>query len=135
MIPIKLIKIRQTFDRDSILDVERLVREQLSAARWTLRPGDRVALAVGSRGIANLALIVKVVADYVRENGGQPFITPAMGSHGGATAEGQLSVLDSYGDTERQIGCAVRSSMETAELPAIGLEHRLFMDSHAYHTD
>ena len=135
MIPIKLIKIRQTFGRDSILDVERLVREQLSAARWTLRPGDQVALAVGSRGIANLARIVKAVADYVREKGGQPFITPAMGSHGGATAEGQLGVLASYGVTERQIGCAVRSSMETVELPAVGLEHSLFMDRHAYHSD
>jgi len=135
MIPVKLIKIRQTFDRDSILDVEGLVRKQLSAARWTLRPGDQVALAVGSRGIANLARIVKAVADYVRENGGQPFIAPAMGSHGGATAEGQQSVLASYGVTERQIGCAVRSSMETIEMPAVGLEHILFMDRHAYLSD
>src|SRR5262245_42702276 len=97
MIPIKLIKIRQTFDRDSILEVERLVREQLSAARWTLRPGDQDALAVGSRGIANLARI--------------------------------------YGVTERQIGCAVHSSMETVEMPAVGLEHRLFMDRRAYLSD
>src|SRR5262249_785010 len=83
MIPVKLIKIRQTFDRDSILDVEGLVRKQLSAARWTLRRGDQVALAVGSRGIANLARIVKAVADYVRENGGQPFIIkPHTDYHG-----------------------------------------------------
>ncbi|HKQ72455.1 MAG TPA: DUF2088 domain-containing protein [Blastocatellia bacterium] len=135
MVPVKLIKIRQTFNRDSIIDIERVVREQLTAARWTPPSGGQVALAVGSRGIANLARMVKAVADYVRENGGQPFITPAMGSHGGATAEGQLRVLASYGVTEQHIGCAIRSSMETVELPADGLEHRLYMDRHAYHSN
>src|SRR5207253_1433610 len=64
-----------------------------------------------------------------------PFIIPAMGSHGGATAEGQAQLLASYGVTEREMGCPIRSSMEVVQLPSEGLEHALYMDRHAFAAD
>lgn len=72
----------------------------------------RIAITAGSRGIANVALVTKTIADYVKSRGAEPFVVPAMGSHGGATAEGQKDVLESYGITESYLGCPILSSME-----------------------
>lgn len=104
MSSIQLVKIRQSFGGDSIPDVERTTRNRLAAVPLHFTEGAPIAIAVGSRGIANLAQIVKTTADYVRKRGGQPFIVPAMGSHGGATAEGQSQVLESFGITEDRMG-------------------------------
>ena len=132
---IQLQKIRRTFDRESIPDVGKIVREQLAVARLKFQPGERIAIAVGSRGIANLTGIVKTMADGVREKGGDPFVVPAMGSHGGATAEGQQQVLESYGITPEKVGCPILSSMDVIELPSGDLEHRIFIDRNAYEAD
>jgi hypothetical protein len=94
-----------------------------------------IAIAAGSRGIANIARIVRQAVRSLQELGLEPFIVPAMGSHGGATAEGQAAVLASYGITEGKMGCAVRSSMEVDEIPADGLEHPLYMDRQARNAD
>ena len=75
-----------------------------------------MALAVGSRGIASLDLITKTLVEEIKKLGGEPFVFPAMGSHGGATAEGQREVLESLGITEDNVGCPIKSSMETVEL-------------------
>jgi hypothetical protein len=94
-----------------------------------------VAIAVGSRGISNLAAIVKGVCEYVGRRGASPFIVPAMGSHGGATAEGQREILRLYGISEETIGAPVRASMEVVPLPQGALPHGIFMDRHAYESD
>ena len=112
-----LYTIRQRFPHDCLADVLGTLRAELAGCPARVRPGMRVALAVGSRGIANLAAVVRETVDWVRAQGGEPFIVPAMGSHGGATAAGQKAVLAEYGITEAGVGAPVRSSMEVVELP------------------
>jgi len=131
----KLIKVRQYFDADKITDIPGEVREQIKKAGIKIKPGDKIAIATGSRGVANISLVVKTVVEVVREMGGEPFIVPAMGSHGGATAEGQKAVLESYGITEEYVGAPIKSSMEVVELPQGDLPNRVFMDKHAYEAD
>jgi hypothetical protein len=130
-----LIKVRQTFERPRLPDVRAAVLQDLEQVHARLRPGASIAIAVGSRGIANLAQIVKATVDFVKECGAAPFIVPAMGSHGGGTAEGQAEVLASYGVTEANIGAPVRATMETVELTQEGSPNRVFMDRYAYESD
>lgn len=85
-----------------------------------MRPGDRVGITVGSRGIANLAAIVRTVVAVIRGAGGKPFILPAMGSHGGGTPEGQTAVLASLGVTSRSVGAPLRASMRTRQIGRTG---------------
>ena len=111
----KIFGLRQTFDSARIADVPGEVRWQL--ARLDLgrkvRPGQSVALTAGSRGIANIAAITRAIVEHLSGLGAKPFIVPAMGSHGGGTAEGQRRLVESYGITEEFVGCPIRSSMET----------------------
>ncbi len=129
----------QTFPRPVIKpeDIPAVVAEQLSKEpfRSKLRPGMQVAVTAGSRGIANVALITKSVVDFVRSTGAMPFIVPAMGSHGGATAEGQLEVLESYGITPETMGCEIRSSMEVVELGVSDTGMPVYLDKNAYESD
>ncbi|HZS07099.1 MAG TPA: DUF2088 domain-containing protein [Blastocatellia bacterium] len=128
-------KVRQHFDCQAIADVEQAVAEQLGSGKLQITPGARIAIAAGSRGVANIARITRAVAAAVKSAGGDPFIFPAMGSHGGATAEGQREILASYGITEEAMGCPIRSSMEVVELDNGGLELPLFMDRQAFESD
>lgn len=128
-------KVRQHFETQTIADVEGAVAQQLNAGKLHIKPGARIAIAAGSRGIANIARITGAVAATVKERGGAPFIFPAMGSHGGATAEGQREILASYGITEERMDCPVRSSMEVVELDSGGQELPLFMDRLAFESD
>ena len=112
-----LIRVRQHFPTDCISDIPAAVRQELDK----LTPDDKlrdkqIAITAGSRGIANIATIIRSIADYVKTKGGHPFIVPAMGSHGGATAQGQIDVLKGYGITEETMDCPIRSSMETVYL-------------------
>jgi hypothetical protein len=131
----KLIKVRQFFNRERIDDVEAKTREEILKAGLSIKPNSEIAIAVGSRGIRNIHRIVKATVDVVKELGGRPFIVPAMGSHGGATAEGQKKLLEGYGVTEEYIGAPIRSSMEVVELPSDGLKNRVYMDRFAYEAD
>ena len=135
MAPIRLVKLRQKFDATELADPAAVLREQLNSLDSVIHPGIRVALAVGSRGIANLSAIVKSVCEYVSRRGASPFIVPAMGSHGGATAEGQREILRLYGICEETMGVPVRASMDVVALPQGDLPHGIFMDRHAYETD
>jgi hypothetical protein len=93
----------------------RAALERLDLGR-TIRPGQSVALPAGSRGIANIALILRSVAEQLRKLQARPFVVPAMGSHGGGTAEGQRHILESYGITEEYVGVPIRASMEVVSL-------------------
>ncbi|MGE0886716.1 MAG: DUF2088 domain-containing protein [Blastocatellales bacterium] len=128
-------KIRQRFDNTSIENIEQAVAQELSSDKLQFASGARIAITSGSRGVANIACITRAVVDAVKAKGGVPFIIPAMGSHGGATAEGQREILDSYGINEETMGCPVRSSMEVVEIDNGGLELPLFMDKQAYESD
>lgn len=133
----ELIKIRRHFDRSHIPveEIEATVKTELNRSGMDIPAGGRIAVAVGSRGIANLPVLVKAVLDWIEEREGRPFIVPAMGSHGGATAEGQRQVLESYGITETAMGVSVESSMETVELQSEGLPNKIYMDKRAYESD
>jgi hypothetical protein len=97
--------------------------------------GKRIAVAVGSRGIASLKEIVQAVCGWLKAQGAQPFIFPAMGSHGGATAEGQRKILEEYGVTEAATGAEIRSSMETVLLGTTPEGFRVFVDRNAWESD
>jgi hypothetical protein len=114
----RFFRIGQSFDRPQISDLSSEVHRQLASIGLEKRvaPSQSVAITVGSRGIANIASIAKLCVDYFKQLGAQPFIIPAMGSHGGATADGQLRVLASYDVTEPLMGCPIRSSMEVIEV-------------------
>ena len=131
----RLIKVVQRFAAAKLADVEAEVQCQLAACGVAIKPGARVAIAAGSRGISNLAQIIRQVVQWVRSQGAEPFIVPAMGSHGGATAEGQRGVLESYSVTEEYVGAPIRSSMSVVELPRGDLPVPLFFDEQAWHAD
>jgi hypothetical protein len=131
-----LFKIRQRFDGSHLEDPRRALRSGLtSALSLVISPEARIAIAVGSRGIDNLAQLVAEVAAYVKGCGATPFVVPAMGSHGGATAAGQADILQLYGITEASIGAPVRSCMDVVELTRGDLPIRIFMDRQVHEAD
>ena len=130
-----LTKIRQHFSKNSIADVKEEFLKELLKLRSLVKPDANIALAVGSRGIKNLALVVKETAEFIKENKAYPFIIPAMGSHGDATAEGQAEILAGYGISEKTIGVPVRSSIEVIELTQGDSPIPVFMDKNAYESD
>jgi len=117
-----MIRVRQTFPRPRVADIPAAVRQALGAAALRVKSGDTVAVGAGSRGIANIDAIVGATVRWLKELGARPFVFPAMGSHGGGTAEGQLSVLEHYGITETTMGCPVRATMDVVQVgEALGL--------------
>ena len=133
----KVAKIRQKFEVESITDVSKVIEEQFQAveANQKIKPGMEIAITVGSRGIANIDRIVKAIADEIKKREATPFIIPAMGSHGGATAEGQVEVLEGLNVTEETTGCEIRSSMEVVEIGETSAGIPVYIDKHAYHAD
>jgi lactate racemase-like protein len=97
--------------------------------------GRRIAVTVGSRGVARVAEIARAICGWLKEQGARPFVFPAMGSHGGATAAGQGAILTSYGVTEEFIGAEIRSAMETISLGRTPEGFEVFMDRNAYESD
>jgi len=131
----EMTRIRQRFATEHVEDVSSAVRGELAGCGVGVRKGASIAIAVGSRGIANLVAIVRETVDWVRSQGGEPFIVPAMGSHGGATAEGQRQVLEQYGVTETAVGAPIRSSMAVVELDRGDLEVPVYFDAEASRSD
>lgn len=129
----RLHKAEIAFNRPQVTDIESTIESQFRRSLFGSRRN--IAIAVGSRGIANIARIVKQTVRSLQEFGLAPFIIPAMGSHGGATAEGQAQVLASYRITEHEMGCPIRSSMEVVQLPSENLPHALYMDRHAFEAE
>ena len=128
--------LKQNFDAPSISDPIAATREAmvgLPASRF-IRAGMAVAIGAGSRGIANYDVIVRTVCEELKKLGAQPFVVPAMGSHGGATAEGQRDVLARYGISEQTMGVPVRSSMEVVELGRTG-QFIVYQDKNAHGAD
>ena len=118
----RMVRVRQTFPRQRVADIPRAVADRLAAAGLPVKRGDTVAVGAGSRGIANIDVIVGATVRYLRDLGARPFVFPAMGSHGGGTAEGQIDVLAHYGITEATMGCPVRATMDVVQVgEALGL--------------
>lgn len=133
----EVVEIRQRFPRPRVEDIDAAVREQWDrdGIGGSVTPGMEVAIAAGSRGIAEIAAIVRAVARCVRDAGATPFIVPAMGSHGGATAEGQVEILQSLGITEASCEAPIRSSMEVVELGTTPRGTPVYLDRNAAGAD
>ncbi len=139
------VPIPRMFRAEQIFPRPLIKREDVLAAVWEamagervkdlIKPGMNIAITAGSRGIANVDVITKAIVDFVKKKGAHPFIVPAMGSHGGATAEGQLQILEGYNITEERMGCPIRSSMETVLLGTSELGKPVYLDKIAYHSD
>ena len=110
---LKMISVRQKFPSSPPLHVRAEMRRLFRPA---VKPGARIAVGAGSRGIANLAAVVGEAVAILKEAGAKPFIVPAMGSHGGATPEGQIQILAGYGVTEASMGAPIRAAMDTKSL-------------------
>ncbi len=131
----KVFRLRQNFQTSRVSNIPETVAQTLERFRPVLKPGATVAVGAGSRGISNIAAIIGAVCETLRTFGAAPFIIPAMGSHGGATAEGQLHVLESYGITEETMGVPIRASMEVIELGRTPSGVRVFLDRRAAEAD
>lgn len=114
----RMFEVRQNYPPSQRLDIPAVVREQFtkSGILHQIKPGLRIAVGVGSRGISNIAEIVNAVLDVIKGAGAKPFIVPAMGSHGGATPEGQTRVLAEYGVTPESMGVPIQAGMEVRKI-------------------
>jgi hypothetical protein len=130
----RLLNVHQQFPDRRVHDLPGTISQELASAEFGagLAPGSRIAIGVGSRGIANQAAIVRAVVDYWKSRGFRPFLFPAMGSHGAATAEGQADVLAHYGIHESAMGCPVESALDVVPLGSTADGIEAFMDQHAH---
>ena len=133
----RMIRVRQKFDARRVADVSQEVQAQLASLKLgeTIRAGQTVAITAGSRGIANIGKITRAAVDHMKSLGAVPFIVPAMGSHGGGTAEGQTGILAGYGITPEAMGCEIRASMETVIIDQTPQGIPVHFDKHASHAD
>ena len=133
----KVVKVRQDFPRPRVGDVGEALREQCGREeiKSRIESGMEVAITAGSRGISGIDRILRSLVQILKDAGARPFIIPAMGSHGGATAEGQVEILRSLGVTEESVGAEIRSSMEVVELGETESGVPVFMDRIASEAD
>jgi hypothetical protein len=130
----RMVRVKQSFGGPMLEDVAGAVRQALGRVALPVRPGQSVALTVGSRGVVNIDVIVRATVEHLLALGARPFIIPAMGSHGGATPEGQRKVLARYGVTEDAMGCPVRATMEVVQIgEVLGLP--IWLDRYAAEAD
>jgi len=137
-IPIpELARVEQKFDRPVIRNIEEDFSVKLhdSGVLKDIRKGWKTAITVGSRGISNGPLIVKLLVKKLKKSGAEPFIIPAMGSHGGATAPGQRNMLESMGFTESYVEAPIRSSMEVVQLGTTDKGLPVYIDRYAHEAD
>lgn len=137
MIGPRMVLVRQHFERTLLPDIPNEIARQLSKAGIAerIKPGMKVAITAGSRGIANIPVIMKAVVDELKRRGAVPYIVPAMGSHGGATAEGQVEVLESLGITEAYCGAPIVSSMDVEQIGETKEGVPVYCDQHALSMD
>jgi len=129
-------RIRQRFDDAKVENIGQAVEAELRRLSLTsVKPGQQVAITGGSRGIADIADILKAVVEHIKSFDAQPFIFPAMGSHGGATAEGQIAVLEQLGITESYLNAPVLSSMDVTEIARTQDDVPVYVDRNALAAD
>lgn len=130
-------RIEQVFDDTKVEDIPGVVRDEFlkPVIRSSIKPGDRIAIAIGSRGVANVALIIKSIVENVKAMGGAPFVVAAMGSHGGATPEGKLAILNDLGITDNSVGAPIVSQMKVIQLGETESGVPVFFDKEAIKAD
>lgn len=133
----RMVKVRQSFPLTEVEDIATIVRKQMRQEKIStlVKPGMRIAVGVGSRGMAAIETIAQNVISELQQQGANPFIIPAMGSHGGATASGQIEVLASLGITEKNMGCPILATMETIEVGRLDDGMPVLIDKYAAEAD
>lgn len=133
----KMAKIKQSFQNEEIESLSEVIEREIYSTDFPqrIKKGDEVAIGVGSRGIDKIDLVAKEIVKIVKQLGGEPFIVPAMGSHGGATAQGQQEVLAGYGVTQEKVGAPIVSSMEVVKLGETEDGKPVYFDKSAYEAD
>ncbi|REJ66199.1 MAG: DUF362 domain-containing protein [Planctomycetota bacterium] len=133
----QFVQIRQAFRGPTIEDVAAEVERELASLQLggKIAKGQSVAITAGSRGIANITTILRALVAHLQGIGAEPFLVPAMGSHGGGTVEGQLDVLKTLGITEASMGCPIRASMETVVVSEAPEGFPIYCDRQAYEAD
>lgn len=133
----RMAKIRQKIPRDAIDNVPQVVKEEIQKlkSKSKIDKGRRIAITAGSRGIDRIAEVIRAIVDEVKRLGGEPFVVPAMGSHGGGDARAQKEILASYGITEQSVGAPVISSMEVVKLGRAEGNIPVYIDKNAFSAD
>ena len=136
----KMVKIREVYDNAHIPeeDIAATITRELDRPEigGKILPGQKIAITCGSRGINHNAIMARAIVDFVKSKGAEPYIVASMGSHGGATAEGQTQILKDYGITEENMGCPIKSSMETVQIGISGVRHQpVYIDKYASEAD
>lgn len=133
----RMLRIRQHFDAPTVDDIPAAVKEEVQRLNLGSRttPGQTVAVSVGSRGINNIALIIKSLVEELKAIGLEPFLVPAMGSHGGGIAEAQREIIEGYGVTEEYVGAPIKASMETVQIGQTEDGVPVFFDKYAFEAD
>ena len=137
MIYPRMIKLKQQLDRTEVGNIDAVVKQEIKQLDIgsKIKPNDRVAVTGGSRGITDIVSVLKAIVHEIKALGGKPFIVPAMGSHGGATAEGQKALLADYGITEQNTGVPILSSMDVVKIGEVEGEIPVLIDKSAYEAD
>lgn len=131
-----MLRIRQQFPRPVESDIEGAVRRELEPLLARVQPGQRIAVTGSSRGISNFARVVRECVSALKAEGAEPFVFPGMGSHGGATAEGQIRVLEeTHGITEQSVGCPIHSSMEVVQVGTTATGFPVYQDRICHEAD
>lgn len=133
----QMFRIRQHFDAPRVDDIASTVRDEIAKINPSsvIKPGQTVAITAGSRGVANIDTVIKTIVKEMKAIGAVPYIVPAMGSHGGGTAEGQTQVLAGYGITEGTMGCPIKSSMDVVQIGVSDFGMPIYFDKHASEAD
>ena len=133
----RVFKVKQHFQAVECEDVAGAVESQLAKLNLSekVKPGDTVAISAGSRGIANIHTAIRAIVQHIQKLGGEPFVVPAMGSHGGGTAEGQRAIVEGYGMTEEFLGCPIKATMETHVVCQAEEGFPVHFDKHALEAD
>ena len=133
----RMVRVRQKFVAHEVENLEGTLKKELAkeGVGDRIKVGMTIAIAVGSRGVAEIPRITKITVEEIIKRGGKPFVVPAMGSHGGATAEGQRQVLTDLGVTEESVGCPIRSSMDVVEVGKLESGLAVLIDKQAYEAD
>ena len=133
----RMIKVKQKLNDEIVADIPGEIRKQISQEKIasTVKPGMSIGITVGSRGVANIALIVKETVAVLKEMGAKPFVFPAMGSHGGGNAEGQREMIEGFGVTEEYVGCPIKATMEVVQIATLDDGRPVYLDKYASEAD
>lgn len=129
--------IKQKIDSPQLLNLKESILKKLESFNLNslISKGEKIAITASSRGIKNQALILRTVVDFLKKIDAKPFIIPAMGSHGGGTVNGQLSILNEYGITDKSLGCPIKATMEVVEIGRSEFDTPIFVDKYVARAD